>query len=69
MVSDVSRMVAWVRVAGSSSQETRMEAGRLVEDSPAFDVAASGEEASPFQGSAGTCVKPTQEGREGGGGG
>ena len=42
-------------MSGSSSRETSVEAGRLVEGSPAFDVAALGEEVSPPQGSAGTC--------------
>lgn len=59
MLPDLSRMTAWIRVSGSSRKEASMEAGELSQDSPAFDVTASGEEVLHFWGSAGTCVKPS----------
>lgn len=59
VVPDLGRLAAWVRVSASSRKETSMEAGKLSQDSAAFDVAVSGEEVSPFRGSAGSCVKLT----------
>lgn len=50
MVPDLSRLAAWMRVSASSRKEMSMEAGKLSQDSAAFDVAASGRRGVAFPG-------------------
>lgn len=50
VVPALGRLAAWVRVSASSRKETSMEAGKLSQDSAAFDVATSGRRGVAFPG-------------------